>query len=74
LRGAAGADGDVGANVVYRYQDGVLTPQPLWDPLTGAFPCGAIVPGINDDPSQSCSGAQQRFHVGTPDCALPTGL
>lgn len=71
LRGAAGADGDVGANVVYRYHDGTLTHEPLWDPVTGAFPCGAIVPGINDDPSQSCSGVHERFRVGTPDCALP---
>jgi hypothetical protein len=71
LRGAAGADGDVGANVIYRYVDGALTREPLWDPLTGAFPCGAVVPGINDDPSQSCSGVHERLRVGSPDCALP---
>ncbi len=71
LRGAAGADGDVGANVIYRYVDGTLTHQPLWDPVTGAFPCGAIVPGINDDPSQSCSGVHERLRVGNADCALP---
>jgi hypothetical protein len=71
LRGAAGADGDVGANVIYRSVDGVLTREPLWDALTGAFPCGAIVPGINDDPSQSCSGVHERLRVGTPACALP---
>jgi hypothetical protein len=71
LRGAAGVDGDVGANVIYRYVDGTLTSEPLWDARTGAFPCGAIVPGINDDPSQSCSGVHERFRVGTPECALP---
>jgi hypothetical protein len=71
LRGAAGADGDVGANVVYRYQDGTLTREPLWDPLTGAFPCGALVPGINDDPSQSCIGLHERLRVGNAECALP---
>jgi hypothetical protein len=71
LRGAAGADGDVGANVIYRYVDGTLTREPLWDPLSGAFPCGAIVPGINDDPAQSCNGIHERLRVGTPDCALP---
>lgn len=71
LRGAAGVDGDVGANVVYRYVDGTLTTEPLWDPQSGAFPCGAIVPGINDDPSQSCSGVHERLRIGTPDCALP---
>jgi hypothetical protein len=36
----AGADGrDIGASVLRRYQDGVLTTQRLWDPTTGAFPC-----------------------------------
>ena len=68
---ATAADGDVGANVVYRYQDGKLTSTPLWDPHTGAFPCGAVVPGINDDPSQSCIGVHERFRVGNDDCALP---
>jgi hypothetical protein len=71
LRGAAGVDGDVGANVVYRYVDGTLTNEPLWDPETGAFPCGAIVAGINDDPAQSCSGAHERLRIGTQACALP---
>jgi hypothetical protein len=71
LRGAAGADGDVGANVINRYQDGTLTNVPLWDPRTGAFTCGAVVPGINDDPSQSCIGVHERFRVGTAGCALP---
>jgi hypothetical protein len=72
LQAAAGADGDVGANVVYRYQDGVLTSEPLWDRETGAFPCGAVVPGINDDPSQSCRGVHERLRVGSQGCPLPT--
>ncbi|MES1183911.1 MAG: right-handed parallel beta-helix repeat-containing protein [Myxococcales bacterium] len=71
LRGAAGADGDVGANVLFRYQDGTLTREPLWNQVTGAFPCGAVVPGINDDPNQSCIGVHERLRVGTPDCSLP---
>jgi hypothetical protein len=72
LLAAAGAEGDVGANVVRRYQDGTLTSQPLWEPGSGAFPCGAIVAGINDDPSQSCSGVHERLHVGSQGCPLPT--
>jgi hypothetical protein len=71
LRGAAGIEGDVGANTVFRYVDGVLTQEPLWRPATGQFPCGAIVAGVNDDPSQSCRGVHERLHVGTADCALP---
>lgn len=71
LRDAAGADGDVGANVIYRYQDGTLSHQPLWDQKTGEFPCGAVVPGINDDPEQSCIGVHLRFQVGSEACKLP---
>jgi hypothetical protein len=71
LKDAAGVEGDVGANVIFRYQDGVLMDTPLWDPQTGAFPCGAVVPGINDDPSQSCSGIHERLRVGSAGCALP---
>ena len=35
----AGVNGeDIGANILYRYVDGVLTKVPLWDANTGAFP------------------------------------
>lgn len=74
LRGAAGVDGDVGANIRYRYQDGTLTREPLWDRLSGAFPCGAVVPGINDDPAQSCIGLHERLRIGNADCPLPDTL
>src|SRR6185312_14076853 len=34
---------DVGANIVCRYENGMLqVGNPLWDPATGQFPCGAI--------------------------------
>jgi hypothetical protein len=68
-RGEAGAD--VGANVLYRYEDGEITTVPLWDPESGSFPCGAIVPGINDDPAHACVGVHQRLNVGVNGCALP---
>jgi hypothetical protein len=71
LRTAVGADGDVGANTINRYQDGTLTNVPLWDPRIGGFTCGAVVPGVNDDPSQSCIGVHERFRVGSAGCALP---
>jgi hypothetical protein len=70
----AGADGrDIGASVLRRYQDGVLTTQRLWDPTSGAFPCRAVVPGVNDDPSRSCSGVHTRLHVNTSECRFPAG-
>ncbi len=69
--GSPMATANIGAQILYRYVDGALTGTPLWHPITGAFACGAVVPGINDDPATSCIGVAQRLHVGTPDCALP---
>jgi hypothetical protein len=71
LRGAGAGGRDVGAEVVYRYQDGLLTTERLWDAATEAFPCGAIVPGLNDDPTQSCIGVHQRLAVGAGGCPAP---
>ncbi len=31
----------------------------------------ALVPGINDDPSQSCVGIHERLRIGVAGCALP---
>jgi hypothetical protein len=70
----AGEDGqDIGANILYRYEDGVLGTELLWDAATGAFPCGAVVEGINGDPADSCIGVHTRLHVATPGCPLPVG-
>ena len=80
----AGHDGeDIGANVLYRYQDGELTSQPLWNPQTGAFPCGAVVPGSPNDPSANrfqqfhqnltCSDFHTRVHANAGGCRLPYG-
>jgi hypothetical protein len=67
----AGKDGrDIGANIVYRYEDGVLTGTPLWDRDTGAFPCGAVVPGVNDG-ARACSNLHTRLNVNTNGCRLP---
>jgi hypothetical protein len=69
--GAGGAD--VGANVLRRYRDGALTSERLWDATTGAFPCGATVAGVNDDPARTCIGVHRRLNVNTNGCAFPTG-
>lgn len=73
LRRAAGADGYVGASIILRYLNGAVTDVPLWEPATGAFPCGAVVAGINDDPGQSCRGVHERLRVGSTGCPLPDG-
>lgn len=72
MKGAGKNGADIGANILYRYQDGVLTNQPLWDATTGKFPCGAIVAGVNDIAGSSCYDVNQRLNVNANGCTLPT--
>jgi hypothetical protein len=70
----AGRDGaDIGARVLYRYERGELTRTPLWDPATGAFPCGAVVAGVNDVAGSSCRDVHERLNAGRNGCAFPAG-
>lgn len=69
---AAGENGStIGASIVYRVVDSVDTDRKLWNQRTGAFPCGAVVPGVNDLPGASCFDAHERFRVGVRGCAIP---
>ena len=69
---AAGAGGaDIGAEVLYRYQNGVKTKTTLWDAVSGAFSCGAIVAGVNDVAGASCSNVHVRLNVSAS--TLPAG-
>lgn len=67
--GVGGAD--IGANILYRYQAGVLTTSPLWDPTTGAFPCGAQIAGVNNVAGSSCFDVHERLNVNFGGCTLP---
>jgi hypothetical protein len=71
LHRAAPDGSDIGPSIVDRYEDGVLTAMPLWNPATGAFACGSVVSGLNDDPATSCTGAHQVLHIGTSKCPIP---
>jgi hypothetical protein len=69
----AGRNGtSIGATILNRYRDGILTSQPLWDPATGAFPCGAVVPGANDG-AKRCANIHTRLNVNTNGCLFPAG-
>lgn len=68
-RGRNGAP--LGAEILYRYQDGTLTSVPLWDVSTGRFPCGAVVPGVSDLPGLSCIDVSLRLNVNRNGCSLP---
>jgi hypothetical protein len=73
MKGSAPDGGDIGANVLYRTEKGRPTGTPLWNPATGAFPCGATVAGFNDDPGNSCIGVHVRLESKTPACPFPAG-
>ena len=68
----AGKNGaDIGANVLYRYENGGLTDKPLWDPSSGEFTCGAKVAGVNDIAGSSCFDVHKRLNVNTNNCSFP---
>ncbi len=71
MKGAGKNGEDIGANILYRYRNGELTDQPLWDAETGEFPHGAIVKGINDRAGSSLFDVHERLNVNTNGCALP---
>ncbi len=64
---------DMGANILFKYQDGTLTTQRLWNPSTGSFPCGAVVPGINNVVGASCNDVHIRLNVNRNGCLFPAG-
>lgn len=73
MKGQGTGGADIGANILYRYQNGVLTNQPLWDPTTGRFPHGATIAGLNDVAGQSAFDVHQRLNVNANGCSLPAG-
>jgi len=64
--------GPVGASILFRYENGSLTTKPLWNPSTRAFPCGAVVPGLNDG-TMRCSNVHTRLGIAGGGCQLPAG-
>jgi len=71
MKGAGSDGGDIGAEILYRYEDGELTDEPLWDVETGAFPCGAIVEGVNDVAGDSCLDFHEQVNANSNGCTLP---
>lgn len=72
MKGAGGNGSDIGADVLYRYQGGVLTSQKLWDPITGQFPHGALVSGLNSVSGASAFDVNKRLNVDANACVLPS--
>lgn len=71
-KGKASDGGDLGATVLYRYENGLLTDRPLWDPAIGAFlGAGASVPGVSDTPGSSLFDVHTRLNVNRNGCRFP---
>lgn len=71
-KGAGVGGADIGANILYRYVNGVLTKTPLWDPRTGEFPHGAEdADGTNRVPGESLFDFHKRLNVNTGGCPFP---
>jgi hypothetical protein len=74
-----GKPDDIGANVLYAYEKGVLqngdggtAVKRLWNPTTGAWlAAGAIVPGVNDIAGQSAFDVHKRLNVNVNGCSFP---
>jgi hypothetical protein len=69
---------DRGANVLYRYHNGVQLPASpdnrVWDVVTGAFRGqGEKVAGINDIAGSSLFDVHMRLGVNNGGCSLPAG-
>lgn len=66
---------DQGANILYQYQNGILTSVPLWDTGTNNFTgCGVVVAGVNDVTGTSCTNVDIRLSIGTANgCDYPAG-
>jgi hypothetical protein len=72
LKGAGKNGGDIGANILYRYVNGQLTNERLWDSGSGSFPCGAVIPGVNDAKG-SCFDLHVRLNVNATTLAPAYG-
>lgn len=71
MKGAGANGDDIGGSVLCRYENCTLTDQQLWDWASGSFPCGAIIPGVNDVPGKSCFDVHKRLNVNANGCTLP---
>lgn len=60
----------VGADIRYRSVNGTeSTDEPLWTEV--GFPCGVLVPGVNDSAGGRCDSIHTRYGIGAPDCLVP---
>jgi hypothetical protein len=73
LKGAASDGGDIGATILYQYQNGSLTSTPLWT-TNGQFAAAgaATADGLNRIPGKSLSDVGTRLNVNQNSCSFPS--
>ena len=68
----AGPSGtSIGADIRTQSLNEAPTAMPFWNADGSWAACGAIVPGVNDEPTTSCIGVGARLHVGSGGCPVP---
>jgi hypothetical protein len=71
-KGTGSGGADIGATILYGYENGVLTTKPLWN-SSGQFAFqGAIVAGINDVAGSSLFDVGTRLNVAQNGCSFPS--
>jgi hypothetical protein len=77
MKGAGISGTDTGANVLYVYQNGILTTNKLWDTTNNTFASaylGANVAGVTDVAGSSLRNIGARLHLGLANgCDYPAG-
>jgi len=73
----AGATGsgdskNLGATILYAYENGALTTKKLWNPDGSPTFAGATVPGVNDG-AANLKNIQNRLNINTNGCSFPSG-
>ncbi|HEX3035529.1 MAG TPA: hypothetical protein VHT73_10410, partial [Thermodesulfobacteriota bacterium] len=85
MKGAGEGGADIGANIIYSYENGVLnTTKKIWCQSGDTRPnclsagqfsgCGAVITGVNDNatyPNSSCVNVHKRLNVGVNGCPIP---
>jgi hypothetical protein len=71
--GSAAKTNNWGADILFRYEAGILTTIKLWNSVTGEFPHGAFVAGVNTISGSSPFDVHERLNINRNGCSFPAG-
>jgi hypothetical protein len=73
MKGAGSGGQDIGANVLYAYENGTKTNKKLWTRDGRFIGQGVIVAGLNDVAGQSLFDIGSRLNINQNRCSFPAG-